>query len=175
MNLPNLISIFRVVSVPFFVYFLLYDHQIAAFLTFVIASLSDGLDGLLARLLQQKSTLGTFLDPMADKLLTATAFVTLAILGVLPVWLVIIVISRDIIISLGALITYLITGSLTIVPRPMGKATTFFQFLTLSAALAAPFFSMPDHLLLFLFAVTTLLTVASGLQYIYAGVSAIGS
>jgi cardiolipin synthase len=175
MNLPNLISIIRVVSIPVFVYFLVYDHQVAAFLTFVFASLSDGLDGLLARLLHQKTTLGTYLDPMADKLLTATAFVTLAILGVVPVWLVIIVISRDIIISLGALITYLVTGSLTIVPLPLGKATTFFQFLTLSASLAGPFFFIPEHVLMLLFAVTTLLTVASGLQYIYAGVSAMGS
>lgn len=175
MNLPNFISVCRVVAIPLFVYFLAYGHEPAAFLTFILAGISDALDGFLARILNEKSKLGTFLDPMADKLLAATAFVSLALFGVLPFWLVIIVISRDIIISLGALITYLVTGNLEIVPRPLGKITTFLQFLTISAALAGPVFNVPELLMGFLFIATSIFTVVSGAQYVYAGLEAIGS
>ncbi len=175
MNWPNFISVCRVVAVPLFIYLLFYDHKAAAFLTFIIAGASDALDGFLARVLNQKTILGTFLDPMADKLLAATAFVAAAGYGLIPVWFLIIVISRDVILSLGALVTYFVTGSLEIQPRILGKATTFFQFLTISLALARPVFSVPADLLVGTQILTTVLTVISGIQYIYAGLVAVGS
>lgn len=175
MNWPNFISICRVVAVPVFVYLLVYNHEKAAFLVFIAASLSDAVDGFLARLTNKMSTLGTFLDPMADKLLAATAFVSLAVMKTIPMWLLIIVISRDIIISLGAMVTYFVTGTLKITPRPLGKVTTFFQFMTVSIALASPLFFIPEAFLSALFYATAVITVISGAQYVYSGLESIGS
>ncbi len=175
MNWPNFISACRVVLIPLFVYLLAYGYRREAFLVFLVAGLSDALDGFLARILRQKSILGTFLDPVADKLLAATAFVVCTMYGMIPVWLAIIVISRDIIISLGALVTYLVTGSLEIAPRMLGKITTFFQFLTVAAALAVPLLSIPAEGMAVLFWATAMFTAASGLLYIWAGIEAVGS
>jgi cardiolipin synthase len=173
-NLPNFITVCRVVAIPVIVALLAYEHRTAAFAVFLAAGLSDALDGFLARILDQRTVLGTFLDPMADKLLATTCFVAAAVFGLAPIWLVIIVISRDIIIILGALVVYLITGGLTIIPLPLGKATTFFQFITIGALLAHPVIDLPGNILTILFAATALLSVASGAQYIHEGLRLTG-
>ena len=94
MNLPNYITLARVVLIPFFIDFMIYGYYGPALAVFVVACVTDALDGMIARITNQKTELGAFLDPMADKLLIISAFVTLALLGMLPGWLVIIVVSR---------------------------------------------------------------------------------
>ncbi|MBW2259712.1 MAG: CDP-alcohol phosphatidyltransferase family protein [Deltaproteobacteria bacterium] len=171
MNIPNALTLLRVLLTPLFAILLIkrfFDH---ALLVFAIAALSDGLDGLIARLFRQKTTLGAFLDPAADKLLLVTAFVTLAIQALIPSWLAVIVISRDIVILFGvALVT--ITGH-TVEPRPsvLSKITTVAQGACVISVLLG--YNVPDldGIKGALFWFTAGMTVISGLQYIYRGLN----
>ncbi|MBW1859907.1 MAG: CDP-alcohol phosphatidyltransferase family protein [Deltaproteobacteria bacterium] len=171
MNIPNALTLLRVLLTPLFAILLIkrfFDH---ALLVFAIAALSDGLDGLIARLFRQKTTLGAFLDPAADKLLLVTAFVTLAIQALIPSWLAVIVISRDIVILFGvALVT--ITGH-TLEPRPsvLSKITTVAQGACVISVLLG--YNVPDldGIKGALFWFTAGMTVISGLQYIYRGLN----
>jgi len=170
-NIPNALTLLRVLLTPLFAILLIkrfFDH---ALLVFAIAALSDGLDGLIARLFRQKTTLGAFLDPAADKLLLVTAFVTLAIQALIPSWLAVIVISRDIVILFGvALVT--ITGH-TLEPRPsvLSKITTVAQGACVISVLLG--YNVPDldGIKGALFWFTAGMTVISGLQYIYRGLN----
>jgi cardiolipin synthase len=128
-NLPNALTVIRILLVPLFLYKALTGDITFAAAVYIAAAITDGLDGFIARFWHMQTRLGTFLDPLADKLLIATSFVTLAILGMAPLWLTITVLSRDVIIAMGSLIVYLMQGNLTVHPRPIGKITTFFQFL----------------------------------------------
>ena len=104
MNIPNFLSLLRIILVPVFVIFIIQDSYIKALIVFTIAGLTDALDGTLARLLNEQTKLGAFLDPLADKLLLSTSFISLSIFGLIPGWLTVIVISRDFIILLGIVI-----------------------------------------------------------------------
>jgi cardiolipin synthase len=107
MNVPNFLTILRILSIPVFVIFLLYDHFFVALLIFIGAGITDGLDGWIARVFNQRTTIGSYLDPIADKLILLTSFIVLAVLGIIPSWLTVIVIARDVIILLGVLILQL--------------------------------------------------------------------
>ncbi len=96
MNLPNILTLIRVLLTPIFVILIINKYFEWALLTFAIAGITDGLDGLIARLTHQRTELGAYLDPIADKLLTFAAFISLAIIEMIPSWLVVIVITRDI-------------------------------------------------------------------------------
>jgi len=168
-SLPNLLTAARILLIPLFVGLLLYEEHATAAIVFCGAGFTDLLDGMLARHMKSFTRLGAFLDPMADKLLSVSSFVTLAVKGPIPVWFVVIVISRDVMISLGTLILYLSDGALDIAPSSLGKVSTFLQFTTI---LATVIFLM-DERVLFLWktvlAATTLVTVLSGVQYLYRG------
>ncbi|MEA1899712.1 MAG: CDP-alcohol phosphatidyltransferase family protein, partial [Thermodesulfobacteriota bacterium] len=99
-NIPNILTVIRILLTPLFVIFLLRNLFSFALLVFTIAAISDALDGLFARYFNQHTALGAYLDPIADKLLLTSAFVSLAILKIVPGWLTVIVISRDILILL---------------------------------------------------------------------------
>ena len=101
MNIPNFITLIRILLVPLLVIFLIEGKTSYAFLTFIAAGASDGLDGFLARVLKQKTALGAFVDPIADKLLLTASYITMAVLGMLPEWLSVLVVSRDVIILTG--------------------------------------------------------------------------
>ncbi|HUT44622.1 MAG TPA: CDP-alcohol phosphatidyltransferase family protein, partial [Desulfobacterales bacterium] len=101
MNIPNLLTLFRIILVPVTVIFLIKGDFSKALIVFVVACITDGLDGFFARILKQKTILGSYLDPLADKALIASSFITLSVLGVIPSWLTVIIISRDFIILLG--------------------------------------------------------------------------
>ena len=169
-NLPNLISIARIVSIPLFIILLIDQLYDWALLVFIGAAVSDAVDGLLARLLHQRTVLGAYLDPAADKLLSASSFVALAILNILPGWLAVIVISRDVIISLGILILFLTSHSLMIQPSLASKLTTLFQICTVIYSLLSKFSSPWPLGMDFLVWGTASLTIISGLQYIGRGV-----
>jgi len=169
-NLPNLLSVTRIILVPLFIISLINQTFGWALLIFIIAALSDAVDGLLARLLQQRTILGAYLDPMADKLLSASSFLTLAILNLLPAWLAVIVISRDVIICLGLMILFLTSHSLEIRPSLASKLTTIFQFGTIISTLISEYFSFRPFPIDFLIWGTAVATIISGLQYIGRGI-----
>jgi cardiolipin synthase len=141
----------------------------------VLAAASDALDGLLARWLDQRTAIGAFLDPLADKLLSVSSFVTLALVGPIPAWFVIIVISRDVLISLGALVLYLHDGRLEIVPSLVGKAAMLGQFATLVLTLLLQLASVGRPPWRAVLVLTAALTVASGVQYIWRGLKRAGT
>ena len=91
MNIPNFFSVLRIVLIPFFIILLSYDYPFAAFTVFIFAAITDICDGFFARLLDQKTVLGAYLDPIADKLLLVSSFVTLVLIGLIPLWLAVLV------------------------------------------------------------------------------------
>jgi cardiolipin synthase (CMP-forming) len=168
MGLANQLTLLRILSIPVFVALLVYRKPGAALIVFALAALTDLLDGYVARRQGIQSRLGAFLDPLADKLLLTASFATLTYLRVLPAWIMIVVISRDLILLLGALLIHMVGGR--IYPRPtlFGKAATFFQILTVLGGLLARYFRSPivPGVVTWLAAA---FTIISGLQYIVQG------
>jgi cardiolipin synthase len=144
------------------------DRSLGALIIFIIASISDALDGFLARVFHQKSNLGTHLDPLADKILLMTAYITLAILKMIPSWLAVLAISRDVIILLGVLILYLNRYPVKIHPSLLSKATTVIQAATILIVLSHGYLNI-EFLRIYAFWLVALLTIGSGLQYIRIG------
>lgn len=168
MGLANWLTVLRIVLIPVFVTLLVYDHPGSALAVFALAALTDLLDGYVARTRGLASRLGAFLDPMADKLLLTASFVTLAYLKALPFWITAVVISRDTILVVGALLVHMV--GVRIYPRPTGagKAATFFQILTVLAGLGGRYVRLtplPETVM----ALAALFTVVSGLQYLVQG------
>lgn len=175
MNIPNLITTVRILLIPLLVIFLLEHKTDLALLVFVIAGVSDALDGFLARILHQKTLFGAYIDPIADKLLLSTSFVTLAILQFLPSWLAVVVISRDVIILGGFVILLFNNRDLDIKPTIISKVTTFVQLVTVCFILAhgyvKPFWFIANSL----YQLTALFTMVSGFHYIVIGFRILGN
>jgi len=177
----NQLTILRMVFVPVFVLLVIYGHPKSAGLLFVMAGLTDGLDGLLARKFQQHTVLGSFLAPMADKLLLTAAFITLTLPSVpvaihIPVWLTVISISRDVLIALSVLIIHLQTGHSRFPPSLLGKCTTAAQLFTVGLCMLANFTTQVGmEIFLPVVYATLLITVSSGLHYFYLSVKIIES
>lgn len=177
MNSANQLTLLRLLLAPLFVILLLYASPDRPFLrgaalaVFVAACLTDGLDGYLARRWNQKTTLGSYVDPLADKLLLTSGFVSLSFMGHLPpsmhipAWVTIPVISRDVLILTGSLLIFILTGTLKAEPLFVGKLTTVSQMATLFLALLAA----PLPLKIFFFAATVILTILSGVRYLQMG------
>jgi cardiolipin synthase (CMP-forming) len=172
MNIPNLLTLLRIVLVPVIVIFLIQGAFFKALVAFVVAGLSDALDGFLARFLHQQTTLGAYLDPIADKALLASCFVTLSVLKIIPGWLTVIVISRDFIILLGISVLSLMSIDVQIRPAFVSKITTALQLITILLALASRALPgvFPGDWLLVLYWITALFTVISGFNYMARGV-----
>ena len=170
-SLPNVLTLVRILLTPVFVILLLRDMFGMALLVFAVAGISDGLDGLIARYLNQRTTLGAYLDPAADKLLLTAAFVALAVLGIIPAWLAVIVITRDVIIVLGLAILTLTEKKYEIKPSLVSKCTTTIQLLTVFVSLYDPTHRQLALLLQVLLWGTAALTTLSGLHYIYVGMN----
>lgn len=172
MNIPNFLTLLRIILVPVIVIFLIQGAFLKALAVFVAAALSDALDGFLARVLNQQTTLGAYLDPIADKALLASAFVTLSVLEIIPGWLTVIVISRDFIILLGICVLSLMSIDVQIRPAFVSKITTTLQLATVLLALAHRALPGVFHAdwLLVLYWATALFTMISGLNYMARGV-----
>jgi cardiolipin synthase (CMP-forming) len=171
MNIPNILTVIRILLTPLFVIFLLKNMFHFALIVFTVAAISDGLDGLLARYFNQYSVLGAYLDPIADKLLLASAYVSLAVLKIIPGWLAVIVLSRDILIITGIAVFALSDVHIEINPSLVSKWTTVAQLLTIFLVLlnpSIPGIHIPKRLL---FWITAGLTIASGLHYVYFGMN----
>ena len=168
-NLANKISIARIILIPFFIASIVYNRIEIALALFILAVISDGVDGFIARSLDQKTKLGTILDPLADKMLLLSAYICLSIASSipsslrLPPYVPIIVISRDAIIVLGSIMIHIITGDLKVAPSAWGKITTFFQMMTIVSVLTK--FNYPY----IVWNVTAALTVVSGIGYVMKG------
>src|SRR5215469_4118367 len=166
-TVPNQITLLRLGFLPFFLILIAYEHYRWALLILVLAGLSDGVDGLLARKLDQKSAIGAYLDPIADKLLLSSSFVILAMEKQIAWWLTIMVLSRDILLLTVAAVIIVIVGYRPFPPSLLGKATTFFQIiLVFATVLAAGYPNGPlivfNRFLIYLVAV---LTTVSGFHY----------
>jgi len=173
MNIPNFLSLLRIILVPVIVIFLIQGLYAKALIIFVIAGLTDALDGALARLLNKKTKLGSFLDPLADKILLSTSFISLAIFGLIPSWLAVIVISRDFIILLGLLILSMMSVTYEIKPVFVSKVTTTLQIATVFFALllkTVTYDRISYDWIMILSWLTALFTVFSGLIYIIKGI-----
>jgi cardiolipin synthase (CMP-forming) len=167
MTIPNFITIIRIILTPVFVIYIINGKLISGLLILSIAGLSDGIDGLVARVFNQKSKLGAYLDPLADKIILITAFVTLSILDLLPSWLTVMVISRDIMILMGILILFLHGMKISIKPAISSKITTCLQFITLILVLSKDYLVSFEKYYPYLFYLTALFTIISFIQYTY--------
>jgi cardiolipin synthase (CMP-forming) len=167
LTLPNQLTFLRMGFLPFFIIAIRYNRYDWALALLFAAALSDGLDGLLARRLNQKTPLGTFLDPIADKLLLSSAYLMLALKGKLAWWLAILVLGRDALILIACAVILLVVGYRTFPPSIYGKLNTAFQILLvlvviLAAVMENPALRFGRHVLIDLVAA---FTIISGFHY----------
>lgn len=170
-TLANQLTILRIVLTPAFVLLVVYDYLGAALLTFLVAGLTDALDGLIARRAGQRTSLGAWLDPMADKLLIATMFVMLTLPGFghvnrIPLWLTVLVLSRDIVIVLTVAIVNLAVRRRTFRPTMLGKTATAAFVITGVVTLFENYRGVPSPLVSLGVHVSLLLTIASATEYV---------
>jgi cardiolipin synthase len=172
LNLPNFITLIRILTIPFFLVYLAYHRYGEAFIVFVLGGITDFLDGLTARLMNQQTAIGAYLDPAADKLLVITSFVMLGMIDAIPMWLAVVVVSRDVLLIVGyGIVYFLVEEWLAAKPSWIGKCSTMLQLVTVGTALAllAKPGLFEDWVMTSLIALTALATIASGVQYIYRG------
>jgi cardiolipin synthase len=171
LNLPNLFSFARIILIFPFISLLLSGCYGTAFVVGFVAGLTDLFDGALARRLGQQTVLGAYLDPAADKLFMTASFIFFAAVGLLPLWLTVLVISRDVVIVLGVLLIRFLALPLEVRPTMVSKATTTLQLATLGASLlSASVYPLPC-LTGILIITSSAGTIISGLQYIARGVN----
>ena len=168
-TVPNQITFLRLAFLPFFLILMSYEKYKWALLVLVIAGFSDGIDGLIARTFNQRSSLGAYLDPIADKLLLSSSFVVLALKKQLAWWLTILVLGRDILILIVAVVIILAWGYHPFPPSIYGKLTTLFQIIlvfmvVLGAAYPEFHLSLLNHALIY---AVTALCVYSGFHYCF--------
>jgi cardiolipin synthase len=172
LNLPNTLTLIRILTIPFFLEFLAYQLYFEALIVFAIGGFTDFLDGLTARWMNQQTALGAYLDPVADKLLVVTSYVMLGSIGGIPAWLAVVVVARDALIVIGYVIIHvLVEERLQMKPTRIGKWSTTFQLLTLAIALTLlhdPKLFSARVLDIFV-VITAVTTVVSGCQYLYRG------
>jgi cardiolipin synthase len=172
LNLPNFLTLLRIIAVPVFLIFLSNRDFGVALAVFVLAGITDSLDGAIARITNTRTTLGAYMDPLADKMLILSGFVVFALMDAVPRWLTVVVISRDVIILIGYLSLFLLTQQLMeIRPSPFSKAATFLHLVTLAVVLLNLWKSeaLAVRNLGTLFGVTGAVTAISGFHYIFRG------
>jgi cardiolipin synthase (CMP-forming) len=175
LTIPNLITLIRILLTPIFIICLIQGYYHKALAIFVLAGLSDLADGLIARAWHQRSRLGSYLDPLADKVLMVASFLTLSIYREIPAWLTVLVLSRDVILGLGFVIFRLADIPLVVRPTLAGKWTTTFQVITVFLVLVGKIWPIPASVLMVFFWVTGTLTTISGIHYFYGGIKMINA
>ncbi len=169
MNWANRLTITRILLVPVFITTVLYHRLDIALVVFALATVTDALDGYVARTFKEKTRLGAVMDPIADKMLIDSAFISFSMVSGLPahlkmpIYVPMVIVSRDVIILLGVAIIYLLTGGVEIKPTLVSKVTTVFQMLTIILVLLNFVYSS------WMWNITVALTVISGLDYIRIG------
>jgi cardiolipin synthase len=175
-SIPNLITLARILSIPIMVWAIMTGWMLAAFLLFLAAGLSDAIDGYLAKRFGMTSELGAYLDPLADKALIVSIYVTLGISGDIPRWLVILVVSRDIMIVAAVLLSWLVGKPLPMKPLPVSKLNTAAQIVFAGVVLASLGLQFEAYwLITALTAAVTVLTLASVAAYVREWVRHMGA
>lgn len=168
-NLPNFITLGRVISVPFVFWLLLSGEAKIAFLLFVAAGISDAVDGFLAKRFNWQTTLGAYLDPLADKLLIVSIYIALGARDQIPLWLVIAVVSRDLLILAAVMLSWLLDHPVVIKPLLVSKLNTAAQLVLASTVLADEGFNLGlKPIRMTLSVLTAVLTIASLGAYLRA-------
>lgn len=169
LNVPNVITLGRVILVPVVFWLLLTGETKLAFFVFLLAGVSDAVDGFIAKRFGLATELGAYLDPLADKLLLVSVFVALGVMGALPSWLVIAVVSRDILIVIGVMLSWVLDHPMRIQPLAVSKANTAAQILLAATVLADEGFHLGFGDVRFVLVwITGALTVASLAAYLRA-------
>jgi cardiolipin synthase len=173
-TLPNFITLLRLAALPFFLFAISAGDFGVALAIFVIAGISDGIDGYLARRFDMKSALGAYLDPIADKLLMMSSYLFLAVPSFpaavkVPVWLAVLVISRDLLLLTVALLMILTSSLRQFPPTWLGKVTTVTLIFTILFVLCANLWSWPMAIVQIAFGAAATTTVLSGFHYVYLG------
>jgi cardiolipin synthase len=171
-TLPNFITLLRLAAVPFFLLAIAEGRFVIALVLFVVAGISDGVDGFLARRFDMRSALGAYLDPIADKLMLMSSYLFLAIPSYpaavkIPVWLAMLVVSRDILLLLVALLLILSSSTKRFPPTWVGKVTAVTQIVTVLFVLCANVWNWPHEVLLIAFGAAATTTILSGFDYVY--------
>ncbi len=174
-TVPNILTVFRIFITPAFVVVFFSENYLLALILFVVAGITDGLDGFLARILDQRSKLGAMIDPLADKFLLLTVFICLGVQGWVPFWLIVVVISRDLIIICGLFTLHLLGVNIKnkISPTIDSKLNTLFQIVLLLTILTANTFEIGalTGLIIILVYLVGFLTIFSGVRYVILGFS----
>jgi cardiolipin synthase len=171
MTIPNLLTIGRILLTPLLAWLLIRKSIKPAFFVFFIAGLTDALDGLLARFLNQKSRLGSLIDPFADKFLLVTSFILLWNIGQIPFWLVSITVGRDLVILGGFLVLAVCGVKFEIRPLVSSKLTTLFELATVFFLLGKPMLELRAWMYMSLFLATAGFSILSGVRYTLNGLS----
>ncbi len=167
MTLPNFITIARLLGVPLIVWLMIADRFLAAALLFILAGLSDAADGFIAKRFSATSELGAYLDPVADKALLVSVFVTLGFKGALPAWLIVLVVSRDLFIIGAMLLAYVLSNPMAVHPLWVSKVNTVAQIVLIAFILGERSgFSMFAPLTWLIVFAVAVLTVASAGAYL---------
>jgi cardiolipin synthase (CMP-forming) len=169
MNVPNSLTILRILLIPVYVGLLVYEQYDYALMVLFIAGLTDGLDGTIARVANQRTQLGAVLDPLADKLLLTTGFITLSVMHLIPLWVTILVVSRDLILMLGTAVAQFTDTQVDISPTMLGKSTTLIQLATLVLVVFLASRRIDLSIVQPLLYVMAIVTLSSGLHYLYRG------
>lgn len=173
--LPNLITIARIISVPFIISLLLDEDYLFTFWLFFIAGASDGVDGYLAKHFDARTRLGAFMDPLADKVLLTALFIALGIQELLPTWLVVLVVSRDMAIVGSILLSNAMGYEIEIRPQFMSKVNTTMQIILVFLVLATLAFSIDDPLILaYGVPIVATTTILSWLGYLWSWILILG-
>ena len=171
MTWPNFISLGRLLSVPFIIWCILSDSLLWAFWGMVLAGISDILDGLLARAMHLRTVLGSYLDPIADKLLLVGVFIALGLKAWIPLWLIILVVFRDVLIVGGILLLMMLGKPITSSPIFISKLNTFLQISVVSITLLQGAYNQNYFAFnQILFALTAATTILSGAAYVKEGI-----
>ncbi|MDD2217043.1 MAG: CDP-diacylglycerol--glycerol-3-phosphate 3-phosphatidyltransferase [Eubacteriales bacterium] len=171
MNLPNKLTIIRMISVPFFIVFYMFDLRIAAFILFVAAAFTDMLDGKIARKYNLVTNFGKIMDPLADKILVYSAFCLMVQNGLVPAWMFIVILAREFVVS--GMRTVAASEGIVIAAGMSGKIKTVLQMIAVPLLLLVGVFTQPtvDASIalaanIFLWA-SLIMTVVSGVEYVY--------
>lgn len=168
-SIPNILTLLRILLTPLFIILLIRRAYPQGLLVFALAGISDALDGFIARCFDQRTRLGAYLDPLADKLLLVSAFVCLGAMQVLPAWLAVIVITRDVIIVLGIAVLTITDKPYEVRPSRISKCTTATQLVAIALILVNQSFGGLAIVLPPLYWLVAGLSILSGLHYIYLG------
>ena len=178
MKIPNSLTILRILLIPSYIGLLVYGKFDQALIVLLVAGLTDALDGAIARMKNQYTRLGAVLDPLADKMLLISGFITLSMIHLVPSWVTILVVSRDVILMLGTAVAHFTDSRVDITPTFLGKGTTFLQLSYIVMVIFLTSRRIDLSVMLPLLFGMVAFTLLSGLHYLYRGVrhtSAIGS